>query len=192
MAFGYMFAGVAGWLFKGCVEFGQRQCWTVAIETGIQNAAISVLIVQLNFDCPTVLVEMIGVMAAYLLGQVLFMVVILTAAKVKRACSTSSIDPDDAVFEISDDKRSDQSMMLASTDTSHNTSDAFAVVYTPPRNSRLSTLKSHFLDQAHVAQLTFSSNHPITRPRAMAVSSIDARILVDAENSIPISNAQSV
>ena len=68
-----MFASASSWLLSGWLQFGQKQVWTVAVETGIQNVAITVLIVQLNFDCPAVLVEMMQVVAAYLFGQISFM-----------------------------------------------------------------------------------------------------------------------
>ena len=51
--------------------FGVREYKTVAIETGVQNLVLPMMIVQLNFSCPAVLVEVVSVGLMFFFSQIL-------------------------------------------------------------------------------------------------------------------------
>ena len=48
-----------------------REYKTVAIETGVQNLVLPMMIVQLNFSCPAVLVEVVSVGLMFFFSQIL-------------------------------------------------------------------------------------------------------------------------
>ena len=77
MLIGFCFSAIISILSLKCFklkyfeDFGIREYKTVAIETGVQNLVLPMMIVQLNFSCSAVLVEVVSVGLMFFFSQIL-------------------------------------------------------------------------------------------------------------------------